>query len=418
MKAKSGKLWKWLFACTSFLLAVVYGFTIGAQGYRTLLCGVIGGETSQVITPDGARVLQGYTDNGQTLEEWIETGDQLVQEIEGEGAVLLKNEGEVLPLAEGSSVSLFSRSSVDLVLGGSGGGGFKSTRIVDLKTAMEDAGFSVNQTLWDFYKTYDGKTGYVRKAESSPFGTSDDKIFVAEVPAAEYTQAVRDSYSDYNDAAIVVISRIGGEGSDMPRGDFGDGSRYLALQETEKDMLREIQSSGQFETVVVLINSSNALELSWLDEQEFGVDACLWIGGVGQSGTRAIADILRGAINPSGRLVDTYASNSLSAPAMQNFGNFAFTNADEIESAIPGATASYYVVYQEGIYVGYRYYETRYADSVMDPAGTNATCESGSSDGGPWNYADEVDFSFGYGPELWVGGWDALYPEHYRLYRE
>ena len=216
MKAKNGKVWKWVFAITSFLLAVVYGFTIGAQGYRSLLCGVIGGEMSQLVTPEGPAVLTGYTDNGQTIEEWMETGDHLVQEVEGEGAVLLKNEGEVLPLAEGSSVSLFSRSSVDLVMGGSGGGNFMSTRTVDLKTAMEDAGFKVNQTLWDFYKSYDGKEGYARTPESSIFyGNSDERLFIAEVPTSEYTQAVLDSYADYNDAAIVVLTRVAGEGADL-----------------------------------------------------------------------------------------------------------------------------------------------------------------------------------------------------------
>ena len=398
MKVKSGKVWKWLFAFASFLLAVVYGFTIGAQGYRALISGEIGGELSQVVTPDGASILQVYNDNGMSLEEWMEYGDQLVQEVEGEGAVLLKNDGEVLPLAEGSAVTLFSRSSVDLVLGGSGGGGFRSTRITDLRTAMENAGFTVNPTIWDFYKTYDGKEGYVRKSDSNPFGVSDDQIFLAEVPVAEYTQEVRDSYAEYHDAAIVVLSRIGGEGADVPRGDFGDGTKYLALQEAEKDLLREIQASGQFDTVVALINSSNALELSWIDEAQYGVDACLWIGGVGQSGAQAVADILCGAINPSGRLVDTYAVDSFSSPAMQNSGNFAFTNIDEVKAAIPDAPwIGNYVIYQEGIYVGYRYYETRYADSVTDPSGTHATSAVGSTTGGPWNYTDEVDFSFGYG---------------------
>lgn len=397
MKGKLQKVWKWLFACASFLFAVVYGFTIGAQGYRNLICGVIGGETSKIVSDGDTQTLQAYTDNGQTTEEWMDTGDKLVQEIEGEGATLLKNDNGVLPLAEGSAVTLFSRSSVDLVLGGSGGGSFKSTRIVDLKTAMEDAGFKVNGTMWDFYKSYDEKDGYDRLVMTTSWGgVTDDNIFVAEVNPTDFTQEVKDSYSSYNDAAIVVISRVGGEGNDLPRGDFGDGSKYLALQETEKQLLKEIQSSGQFDKVVVLLNSSNPMELSWLDESEYGVDACLWIGGVGQSGTRAVADILRGTINPSGHLVDTYATNSTSAPAMQNFGYFTYTNADDIKNSMIGPGTNY-VVYQEGIYVGYRYYETRYADSVTDPTGTNAISEVGSSTGAAWNYSDEVDYSFGYG---------------------
>lgn len=109
------------------------------------------------------------------------------------------------------------------------------------------------------------------------------------------------------------------------------------------------------------------------------MDACLWIGGVGQSGARAVADVLAGKINPSGHLVDTYAADSFSSPAMQNFGDYTYSNADEIEKQIGGQNSgTKYVVYREGIYVGYRYYETRYADSVIDPEGTNATSSAGA----------------------------------------
>lgn len=159
---------------------------------------------------------------------------------------IAENEGEVLPLAKGNKLSLFSRSSVDLVLGGTGAGGIDPSKTVDLKTALEEDGeFEVNNTLWDFYKTYDGKDGYIR-SNGSYSGALPEDIFTAEVPQSEYTDAVKASYADYNDAAVVVISRVGGEGSDMPAGDFGDGTKYLALQEQEKELLRSIQESGQF----------------------------------------------------------------------------------------------------------------------------------------------------------------------------
>ena len=192
---------------------------------------------------------------------------------------------------------------------------------------------------------------------------------------------------DYSDAAIVVFSRVGGEGSDMPTGDFGDGTKYLALQEQEKDVLREIQDSGKFDKVIALINTSNAMELGWVDQEEYGIDACIWIGGVGQSGARAVAKALCGEINPSGHLADTYAADSFSSPAMQNFGDFTFTNASEIEAQI-GAdnNGTKYVVYAEGIYVGYRYYETRYEDVVM-----------GTGNAGDYDYASTVLYPFGYG---------------------
>ena len=281
------------------------------------------------------------------------------------------------------------------MLGGTGAGGIDESKAVDLRTALEGAGFTVNPTLWEFYKGYDGKDGYTR-SNGGYTGANPEDIFVAEVPINEYTDAVRDSYKDYNDAAVVVISRVGGEGSDMPTGDFGDGTKYLALQEQEKDLLMEIQESGQFDKVIVLINSSNAMELGWLDQEEYGIDACLWVGGVGQSGARAIAGALAGTVNPSGRLVDTYAADSLSAPAMQNFGDYTYTNAAEVEAA-GVAVGTKYVVYAEGIYVGYRYYETRYADSVLDPVGTNAASSAGAFVGDTWNYTDEVCYPFGYG---------------------
>ena len=395
MKRKGATLQRTAIAVLSILLAVSIGVTAGATSYRTLICNAIGGEMYRLEGGDDSDTIQLYETNGMTQEEWKTAADQLEEEIEAEVMVLLKNEGPVLPLDSGMKLSLFSRSSVDLVLGGTGAGGIDESKAVDLRTALEGAGFTVNPTLWEFYKGYDGKDGYTR-SNGGYTGANPEDIFVAEVPINEYTDAVRDSYKDYSDAAVVVISRVGGEGSDMPTGDFGDGTKYLALQEQEKDLLMEIQESGQFDKVIVLINSSNAMELGWLDQEEYGIDACLWVGGVGQSGARAIAGALAGTVNPSGRLVDTYAADSLSAPAMQNFGDYTYTNAADVEAA-GVAVGTKYVVYAEGIYVGYRYYETRYADSVLDPVGTNAASSAGAFVGDTWNYTDEVCYSFGYG---------------------
>ena len=261
-------------------------------------------------------------------------------------------------------------------------------------------------SLWDFYKTYDGKDGYVR-SNGGYMGAKPEDIYTAEVPVSEYTDKVKQSYIDYNDAAIVVFSRVGGEASDMPTGAFGDGEKYLALQPAEEALLKEIKNSGAFDKIIAVINTSNAMELSWVDQEEYGIDACLWIGGVGQSGSRAVAKVLDGEVNPSGRLSDTYAADSFSSPAMQNFGDFTFTNANEINSSIGEANnGTKYVVYREGIYVGYRYYETRYSDGVTDPAGTNALSSAGAFVGDTWNYDNEVCYPFGYG--LSYGAEDGL----------
>lgn len=304
-------------------------------------------------------------------------------------------------------MTLFGRSSVDLVLGGTGAGNINTDYVVDLKSAMEDDGrFTINSTIWDFYKTYDGKDGYVR-SNGGYMGAKPEDIYTAEVPVSEYTDEVKQSYIDYNDAAIVVFSRVGGEGSDMPTGAFGDGEKYLALQPAEEALLKEIKNSGAFDKIIAVINTSNAMELSWVDQEEYGIDACLWIGGVGQSGSRAVAKVLDGEVNPSGRLSDTYAADSFSSPAMQNFGDFTFTNANEINASIGEANnGTKYVVYREGIYVGYRYYETRYSDGVTDPAGTNALSSAGAFVGDTWNYDNEVCYPFGYG--LSYGAEDGL----------
>lgn len=385
-------------AVLSVLLAASSGVTAGAVSYKSLICNTIGGDMYKTVDKQKSDPVTPYPTNGESLEEWKQEADALVEEVESEGIVLLKNVDHTLPLFEGNKISLFSRSSVDLVLGGTGAGGIDTSKAVDLKTALEENGkFEVNSILWDFYKTYDGKEGYIR-SNGDYFGALPENIFIAEVPQDEYSEEVKASYQNYNDAAVVVISRVGGEGSDMPTGDFGDGTKYLALQEQEKELLRAIQNSGQFQKTIVLLNTSNAMELGWMEQEEYGIDACLWIGGVGQSGTRAVADVLSGKVNPSGHLPDTYAADSYSSPAMQNFGDYTYTNAEEIAQQIGEQNnGTKYVVYREGIYVGYRYYETRYADSVTDSEGTNASSSAGSYIGDAWNYTDEVCYPFGYG---------------------
>lgn len=394
-------------ASLSVLLAVAIGTTCGATSYRSLVCSTIGGTMYKTIDKANAEPLQASTDNGMSLDEWKKAADQLVEDVTSEGIVLLKNQNQTLPLAKGSKVTLFGRSSVDLVLGGTGAGNINTDYVVDLKSAMEaDGRFTINSTIWDFYKTYDGKDGYVR-SNGGYMGAKPEDIYTAEVPVSEYTDEVKQSYIDYNDAAIVVFSRVGGEASDMPTGAFGDGEKYLALQPAEEALLKEIKNSGAFDKIIAVINTSNAMELSWVDQEEYGIDACLWIGGVGQSGSRAVAKVLDGEVNPSGRLSDTYAADSFSSPAMQNFGDFTFTNADEINSSIGEANnGTKYVVYREGIYVGYRYYETRYSDGVTDPAGTNALSSAGAFVGDTWNYDNEVCYPFGYG--LSYGAEDGL----------
>jgi len=395
---KKGKTKRILIAVVSILLAVSVGAYAGMDAYKSLLVSYLGGSLLKNTDIRNPEILTPYPTNGMSLTEWKAEADKLVEEIAAEGVTLLKNENNTLPLAKGAKVSLFGRSSVDLVYGGTGAGTIDVTTAVNLKQGLEAEGrFQVNNVLWDFYKTFDGQTGYIR-SNGGFMGARADQIFTAEVAQDLYTDEVKASYDEYSDAAIVVLSRVGGEGSDMPASDFGDGTKYLQLQDVEKELLQAVKDSGKFEKIIVLVNSSNAMELGFLDQETYGISAALWLGGVGQSGARAIGSILAGDVNPSGHLPDTYAADSYSSPAMQNFGDFTFTNAEEINAAIGQRNnGTKYVVYQEGIYVGYRYYETRYADSVTDPEGTGATSSAGAFMGDSWNYADEVVYPFGHG---------------------
>lgn len=326
---------------------------------------------------------QYFTSVYATDEERVEAGQKLSEQAEAEGAVLLKNESDSLPLAEGSKVTLFSHSSVDLVYGGTGSAGLDTSSVQTLKEGLEDQGFEVNGTMWDFYNEGAGSE-YKRVAASMWAGGS---YAANEVPWSVYDESTLNSVSSYGDAAIVVISRIGGEGNDLPTStDENEKAGYLALSAEEKEMLTQIKKmkdEGTVKNIVVLINSSNAVQVDFLDDEAYGIDAALKIGGVGKNGVAAVAKILCGKVNPSGRLSDTYLVDNMSAPAMANFGAYEYSNYAEAGFT---ATNGNYVVYQEGIYVGYRYYETRYEDYVM-----------ASGNAGDYSYDDDVYAAFGYG---------------------
>ena len=335
-----------------------------------------------------------YEGDFKTEQERTEKGAELVKQVEAEGASLLMNEKvndkAALPLDKEAKVSLFSTSSVNIVYGGTGSANVDASKCDDLKTALEKEEFAVNETLWDFYKTGAAKE-YTRgnagavvqdSATASGYGSAE----IVEAPWDIYSDKVLKSVEEYGDAAIVVLSRIGGEGADSYFDhELKDGKNYLALNQNEKDMMAGIKAmkdAGTIKKIIVLINTSNALQVDFLKNNEYGVDAALWIGGVGQTGLNAVAEILSGKVNPSGSLPDTYLYDNYSSPAMQNFTPIVY---DGDTSKIPGH-ADTYMLYQEGIYVGYKYYETRYEDFVM-----------GKGNAGEYAYGDDVAFPFGYG---------------------
>ena len=374
------KVWRILSAVCACLLAIVLGFLPWATAYRSLVCSAIGGTTSKVVEAETGEEqdTEYFKDNGMSLDDWIEKEAELTREVQASGSVLLKNDG-ILPLQKGAKVSAFGYGTVKTVSTGLVRFGTPG-QYIDFKTGMEEDGkLQLNPSLYEFYSD---------NASADPaFNTLN------EIDVGLMTDAARADYDEYADAAIVVLSRAGGEAGDIATGDFTGGTKYLALQESEKKMLEEV--TAHFDDVIVLINSSYAMELGWLEE--YDIDACLMIGAIGYRGFNAVSDILTGATNPSGRLADTWAADSFSAPAMQNFGDYTFANAEAINEQIgTGNKATKYVVEAEGIYVGYKYYETRYEDAVLGQG--NASSAAGTfASASSWDYDEEVCFPFGYG---------------------
>ena len=339
-----------------------------------IACGIFYSAITPFMTANFNPLLTGQkqvtTGQSLTVEQAAEQSRAMAQELVQEGAVLLKDQNNALPLAEGTAVNLFGYGSVDPIYGGSGSGASDTSSNIDLVTGLTNAGFTVNQELVDFYK----KSGVSRAAQK---GFEGSNFTPAEVPAAQYTDTLLQNAKAFSDVAIVTISRVGGEGGDLPQDMYAagysktdDGRHYLELTQDEEDLLALIKAQG-FSKVIVLVNSSNAMELGFLEDES--IDAALWIGSLGSTGFNAVGEILSGKVNPSGRLSDTYAYDLTTAPAYWNAGDFTYSNLKH-----------HYVEYAEGIYVGYRFYETRYVDN------TTGVCDEAA-------YAKAVQYPFGYG---------------------
>lgn len=368
--------WKLLTIFSLIIALLAIPLTMVLSLFDNTVAAFVGGTFWELENEDSSAVY--FDMDFDTVEEMTEYGSWVCHQVEAEGAALLMNENNALPLASGAKVSCFSNSSVNLVYGGTGSGNIDASKADNLRTALEKAGFQVNTTLWNFYLSEECAP-YVRDAGGM---VSTESTKVSEVPFSVYTDEVKDSVASYGDAAIVVLSRVGGEGADM---EF-QGTNYLALDQNEKDLMRYLadqKAAGSIQKIIVLINTANALQVDFLKDNEYNVDACLWIGDVGISGINAVAEILAGTVNPSGSLVDTYCYDNYSSPAMQNFVPTTYGGYDGV--SIP-SNASTYMIYQEGIYVGYKYYETRYEDFVM-----------GTGNAGEYAYHDDVAFPFGFG---------------------
>ena len=291
------------------------------------------------------------------------------------------------------SIAVCGHSGIfDSEYGGSGSGGFDTSNNKNLYESLNDAGFVTNPTLKNFYES--SQSGPVRTANSSDLDNGDNqKIATAETPQSKYTDAVKNSYVDYSDAALVVITRIGGEGFDLPRyqgdseGAVSPDSHYLELDQNEIDLLTAV-TDGTFKHVVVVFNTPSSFEATFLKDSAYAafadkIDAAVWIGFTGSNGITALGEILNGDVNPSGRLVDTWAADFTKNPSFVNFGTGCLPDTtDKYDGGM-----YYSVDYEEGIYVGYRYYETR-----------------GETDGEDW-YNANVVYPFGYGLSYTTFNW-------------
>ena len=354
-----------LLALIGFLVIVIIFGNILGSIYSDLITQFLQQQNYRLETGTGDDVNTDYYKSDYTsMADLQEDETAFATRVQGEGAVLLKNSG--LPLQKGAKITLLGSGSSDefFLVSGGGSGAIDISKKPSLEQVFTDAGFSVNPTMLAFYtdgagRSFRGNSNYT----------------VGEAPQSAYTSEQIDSYADYNDAAVIILGRMGQESKDVATYTEEDPDKsMLELSQNELDL---IDSALQhFDTVVILLNTMNPVELGPLEDLNVSV---LWVGAGGQQGLRAIPQLLNGTINPSGRLVDTYAYDNFSAPAMQNFGDFRFSNIDDTDK-------KYYYNYAENIYVGYKYYETRYADVV-----------TGAENVGEFDYESQVQFPFGYG---------------------
>ncbi|MBO4540614.1 MAG: glycoside hydrolase family 3 protein, partial [Bacilli bacterium] len=316
-----------------------------------------------------------------------EDGEALVAEVEEEGAVLLKNENAALPLDADSSVTLFSLSSVDPAYGGEGSSAANNPKApLDFQTALEEASIHVNPSMHDWYRNH--------KQAYAPSGYA-----IKDAPWTDFSgdAGIASSFADYGDAAIVVLKRVRGENTDVPFQEAtcdGENGNYLALNANERSVLAGLAAlkGTTFQKIIVLLNTPNPLELSFLND--YPIDALMWVGTLGQTGLAGVARLLSGEANPSGKLSDTFYYRHSENPVMANWGPSTYRNYENYLDQLPSiggksySSMQYasYVAYQEGIYVGYRYTETRYEDVI-----------SSRDLAGDFDYPNIVAYPFGFG---------------------
>lgn len=325
------------------------------------------------------------TGNSKISKESSDEATKLAERIADEGIVLLKNEAQTLPITSSKKLNVFGWASTNPVYGGTGSGSLSDAyETVSLLEGLKNAGFETNEELSEFYRSY--------RADRPEVGMWAQDWTLPEPPADTYTDDMMKKAQEFSDTALVIISRVGGEGADLPVDvskvtytdnsdkykDFEPGEHFLSLSRSERDMLDLVCS--HFDNVTVVYNGANTMELGFVNEYP-QIKGALWCPGTGQSGFNSLGRILSGEINPSGKTSDTFVYDLTKTPVYNNFGSFVYDNMKEFATFDPFTKVSptpSFVNYVEGIYVGYRFYETAAAEGIID-------------------YEKTVQYPFGYG---------------------
>lgn len=413
-KKKSGRrVWRGVTTATASLLALSVCASTVVDGFRTDVDKFLGTKSTKLVTEnsDGTDLYtfkSDYTSTTELLHGIQDVGERMSEE----GSVLLKNNG-ALPLTkdETQKITLLGFSSYYPVQGGDMGSSFVENTgtdadTVDMVGAFKAKGFGLNQTVADMYEalqptfksevqSWGGTIEYNHITAPSTTGVFSSKE-PSQAALDGQNAAWKDSMND-NNVMIVTIARSASENGSYNPGTAGvdptqnlNQTDPLGLSDDERDLIQaavdaKASNGGK---VIVLLNNASAMEVQEIQDND-GVDAILQVGLPGGYGFYGVADILSGAVSPSGHLTDTYAVKNANSPAAQNFGDLQWTNAN------PDIKMNDAIVEAENIYIGYKYYETRYFDTVMNQG--NASSTVGSSTGSAWNYDDEVTYPFGYG---------------------
>lgn len=411
--SRKRNLWRGLTTLTASLLTVSVAAGPVVDSYRTDIDKFLGTKSSAMVTDSTDEDLYTHKSDYSSTTELLDSIEDLGERMSEEGTVLLKNENNALPLSkdETQKLSLLGFSSYYPVQGGDMGSSLSVNKgtdadTVDFVEALNAKGFGINEELQKLYKSLEADF----KTEVNMWGNimeyyhitapATDGVFASKEPSQEKMDSVddkwKDSMDDYN-VMLVTIGRSSTEnGTYLPGVDGVDASQNLnqtdplGLSDDERDLINAAVEAKENNggKVIVMLNNANAMEIDEIKNND-GVDAIMEIGFPGGYGFYGVADILSGEANPSGHLTDTYAVTNANSPAAQNFGNYEWTNAD------PSVNINAEEVEAEDIYTGYKYYETRYADTVLRQGNADATV--GSSTGKAWNYDDEVSYPFGYG---------------------